>query len=116
MSAGCEGSDETVPADNPATTAGSEGVIAAELKLPASELFGPVTGEGAIWLRAVGTGEVFRVNPETNQLTATIDVGPGCCLAVGQGRVGDGPGPEAAAADRPHVERSDCTGRRRRVP
>jgi len=62
-------------------------VVAAELTLPANELFGPVAGFDALWLREVGSGTVFRVDPRKNELVATICVGSGCCLAVGEGAV-----------------------------
>jgi YVTN family beta-propeller protein len=80
-SAGCGTAREPVVA-GPA-----ESVVAAWVILPAKELYGPVAGEGALWLRDVDTGLVFRIDPEKNALVAQIDVGRGCCLAVGEDAV-----------------------------
>jgi hypothetical protein len=52
-----------------------------------SELFGPVAGEGALWLRDADSGKVFRLDPKKNKLAATLEIGDGCCLAVGEGAV-----------------------------
>jgi YVTN family beta-propeller protein len=71
----------------PEVASPAESVIAAWVMLPAKELYGPVAGEGALWLRDVETGVVFRVDPEKNALVAQIDVGRGCCLAVGEDAV-----------------------------
>jgi glutamine cyclotransferase len=38
-------------------------------------------------VREVGTGTVRRVDPTKNEVVATIYVGSGCCLAVGEGAV-----------------------------
>jgi YVTN family beta-propeller protein len=51
------------------------------------ELYRPIAGEGALWLRALDTGTVFRIDPVKNALVAQISLGPGCCLAVGEGAV-----------------------------
>jgi YVTN family beta-propeller protein len=88
VSAGCGTAQEPKSTDQSTKTPDeTQSVVAAEITLPAKELFGPVAGEGALWLRDVDTGSIFRVDPEKNELTATIDVGPGCCLAVGEGAV-----------------------------
>ena len=88
VAAGCQGGNRAAPADTRAATAdGTEQTVATELTLPAYELYGPVSGEGALWLRDVVTGKVFRVDAEKHALTVTIDIGPGCCLGVGEGAV-----------------------------
>jgi hypothetical protein len=82
------------------TPAGTQGVVAAEVTLPAKELFGPVAGEGALWLRDVDTGSIFRVDPEKNELAATIGrwarLLPRCRRGSG---VGGRHGGQTAAAD-----------------
>jgi virginiamycin B lyase len=86
--AGCAGGNAAAPTPaDPTTASGPNGVVAAQISLPASELFGPVGGKGALWLRDVGSGDVFRIDPKRNKLAATIEIGPGCCLAVGEGAV-----------------------------
>jgi virginiamycin B lyase len=74
-------------ARGPEVAGPAESVIDAVISLPAKELYGPVAGEGALWLRDVDTGNVFRIDPQKNTLTAQIYVGRGCCLAVGEGAV-----------------------------
>ena len=82
VSAGCGSANEA----QVAAPAPSE--IAAEVMLPTvKELYRPIAGEGAIWLRDVDTGTVFRIDPVKNALAAQIAVGRGCCLAVEEGAV-----------------------------
>ncbi len=47
-------------------------------------------GEGAIWTLNQGVGSVSRIDPQTNKVTATIEVGvpgSGGDIAVGEGSV-----------------------------
>jgi streptogramin lyase len=81
VSAGCGTARE------PEVAGPAESVVAAWVILPAKELYGPVAGEGALWLRDVDTGLVFRIDPEKSALVTQIAVGRGCCLAVGEGAV-----------------------------
>jgi YVTN family beta-propeller protein len=86
--AGCTGdNDAALTEAEPTTAAEPNSVVAAAVSLPTGDLFGPVAGEGALWLRHVGSGDVLRVDPKTNRLAATIEIGPGCCLSVGEGAV-----------------------------
>jgi virginiamycin B lyase len=72
----------------PVVAGPAERVIMAEVILPAAkELYGPVAGEGPLWLRDVDTGTVFRIDPVKNTLVAQINLGRGCCLALGEGAV-----------------------------
>ena len=88
VTAGCGTAQEPdLTGQSTNTPAGTESVVAAKVTLPAQELFGLVAGEGALWLRDVDSGSIFRVDPEKNELTATIDVGPGGGVAVGEGAV-----------------------------
>jgi hypothetical protein len=74
-SGSCGTAQEPKLTDRPTNTPRrSSSVVAAEVPLLAKELFGPVAGEGALWLRDLDTGSIFRVDPEKNELAATIDV------------------------------------------
>jgi virginiamycin B lyase len=89
LSAGCTTTRQPQVPDNPMPSPSeTKSLVAAQvvLGLPANdELFGPVAGEGALWLRDVQTGKVFRIDPKKNQLAAIISLEPGCCLAAGEG-------------------------------
>lgn len=105
LSAGCTTARTPQVPDHPTPTpSGTQSVVAAQvvLGLPASdELFGPVAGEGALWLRDVQTGKVFRIDPKKNQLAAIVNLEPGCCLAAGEGALW------ATGADTKHLLRID---------
>lgn len=61
VSAGCGSANDT----QVAAPAPSE--IAAEVMLPTvKELYRPIAGEGALWLRDVDTGTLFRIDPVKN--------------------------------------------------
>jgi hypothetical protein len=78
VSAGCGTTQEPKLTDRPTNIPdGTQSVVAAEVTLPANELFGPVAGEGALWLRDVDTGSIVRVDPEKNELATTIEGRPG---------------------------------------
>ncbi len=82
LSAGCGTANE------PEVAAPAPREIAAVVMLPTvKELYRPVAGEGALWLRDVDTGTVFRIDPVKNVLVAQVSLGRGCCLAVGEGAV-----------------------------
>jgi virginiamycin B lyase len=82
VSAGCGTANESEVA------APAPREIAAEVLLPTvKELYRPIAGEGALWLRDVDTGTVFRIDPVKNALVAQMSLGRGCCLALGEGAV-----------------------------
>jgi virginiamycin B lyase len=82
LSAGCGTANE------PEVAAPAPREIAAVVMLPTvKELYRPVAGEGALWLRDVDSGTVFRIDPVKNVLVAQVSLGRGCCLAVGEGAV-----------------------------
>jgi hypothetical protein len=89
LTAGCTAAREPIVPDQPtAAPSETQSAVAAQvvLGLPLNdELFGPVAGEGALWLRHVQTGRVFRIDPKKNQLAAIINLERGCCVAAGEG-------------------------------
>jgi streptogramin lyase len=94
----------TSPAPSPpaSATAASPSPLpgGAELAVvvPGLNAYGPLIGEGAVWVRGIETGKLFRVDPESGELvTGTTD--RGCCLAVGEGAVW-APAPEAGTLER----------------
>ena len=82
VSAGCGSANEA----QVAAPAPSE-ITAQVMLLTVKELYRPIAGEGALWLRDVDTGTVSRIDPLMNTLAAQLAVGRGCCLAVGEGAV-----------------------------
>jgi virginiamycin B lyase len=65
-------------------------VAIATLKIEGYPDFMAADGKGGVWILNQGDGSVSRINPNTNQLIATIDAkvsGSGGDIAAGAGRV-----------------------------
>lgn len=89
----------TPPSDTPspsiaALPAGADMAVT----VPGVDVYGPMVGEGAIWARGIETGKLFRIDPDSGQVT-TGATDRGCCLAIGEGAVW-APAPEAGTLER----------------
>ena len=80
VSAGCGSANE------PQFAAPAPSEITAQVMLPTvKELYRPIAGEGALWLRDVDTGTVSRIDPLMNTLAAQLAVGPWLLPCGGSG-------------------------------
>src|SRR5262249_3114722 len=102
--AGCGGSPSTTgsvhpPTITPTSSLPSAGTISAMIPglgmiSQQNDTYGMAADSTAVWVYNGETGNLFRIDPKTNQIVATISVGLGCpphapCgqVAIGQGAV-----------------------------